>query len=116
MANFDLIGAVSFRKGCYPGQEIVARMQYRGGLKRRMALVHLGGDAAPAPGRKRLQRSVSADQAAGTIANAAPSPDGGSTPSSSPRSKASTGATLHLKSPQGPALTVLSRPPVDAAS
>ena len=32
MANFELVGGVSFRKGCYPGQEIVARMQYRGGL------------------------------------------------------------------------------------
>src|SRR5829696_8456143 len=40
MANFELLGGVSFKKGCYPGQEIVERMQYRGGLKRRMARVH----------------------------------------------------------------------------
>jgi folate-binding protein YgfZ len=37
MANFELVGGVSFKKGCYPGQEIVARTQYRGILKRRMA-------------------------------------------------------------------------------
>jgi folate-binding protein YgfZ len=38
MVNFDLIGGVNFRKGCYPGQEIVARSQYLGKLKRRMLL------------------------------------------------------------------------------
>jgi folate-binding protein YgfZ len=36
MANMDLIGAVSFKKGCYPGQEIVARTQYLGKVKRRL--------------------------------------------------------------------------------
>ena len=35
MLNLDLIGAVSFDKGCYPGQEIVARTHYRGATKRR---------------------------------------------------------------------------------
>lgn len=39
--NLDLIGAVSFTKGCYPGQEIVARMRYRGKLKRRMFSGHI---------------------------------------------------------------------------
>ena len=39
MANMELIGAVNFKKGCYPGQEIVARSQYLGKLKRRMFLV-----------------------------------------------------------------------------
>ncbi|KUM02514.1 hypothetical protein KIF53_03870 [Chromobacterium subtsugae] len=39
MANMELIGAVNFKKGCYPGQEIVARSQYLGKMKRRMFLV-----------------------------------------------------------------------------
>jgi len=39
--NLDLIGAVSFTKGCYPGQEVVARAHYRGTLKRRMYLGHI---------------------------------------------------------------------------
>ena len=39
MVNFELIGGVNFRKGCYPGQEIVARSQYLGKLKRRMSIV-----------------------------------------------------------------------------
>lgn len=38
MVNFELIGGVNFKKGCYPGQEIVARSQYLGKLKRRMAI------------------------------------------------------------------------------
>ena len=36
MVNFELVGGVSFKKGCYPGQEIVARMQHRGKTPRRM--------------------------------------------------------------------------------
>lgn len=38
MVNFELIGGVNFKKGCYPGQEIVARSQYLGKLKRRMSI------------------------------------------------------------------------------
>lgn len=41
MINFELIGGVNFRKGCYPGQEIVARSQYLGKLKRRMAIARI---------------------------------------------------------------------------
>ena len=51
MVNFEQIGGVDFKKGCYPGQEIVARTQYRGILKRRMARAHLAGDARPLPGQ-----------------------------------------------------------------
>jgi folate-binding protein YgfZ len=50
MANMQLIGVVNFKKGCYPGQEVVARMQYRGTLKRRMHLVQLAADHLPAAG------------------------------------------------------------------
>lgn len=49
MANLDLIGGISFTKGCYPGQEIVARMHYLGNLKRRTYRLLIDGDA-PAPG------------------------------------------------------------------
>lgn len=41
--NLDLIGAVSFRKGCYPGQEIVARLRYLGKLKQRMVRIGFRG-------------------------------------------------------------------------
>ena len=50
MANLGALGGVSFKKGCYPGQEIVARMQYLGKLKRRMYLAELETTQLPQPG------------------------------------------------------------------
>ncbi|MCY1490851.1 tRNA-modifying protein YgfZ [compost metagenome] len=50
MINLQAVGGVSFRKGCYTGQEIVARMQYLGRLKRRLHRLALDGDALPEPG------------------------------------------------------------------
>ncbi len=50
MVNFELIGGVNFRKGCYPGQEIVARTQHLGKTKRRMYLAHIAASEAPQPG------------------------------------------------------------------
>jgi folate-binding protein YgfZ len=76
MANFELVGGVSFKKGCYPGQEIVARTQYRGILKKRMALAHLAGDVRPEPGDNVYGASFG-DQAAGKVVSATPSPEGG---------------------------------------
>ena len=62
MVNFELVAGVNFRKGCYPGQEIVARSQYLGKLKRRMFL-GLGKGAVPPPG---ADVSVDAGMGAGT--------------------------------------------------
>lgn len=45
--NLDLIGGVSFTKGCYPGQEVVARAHYRGTVKRRMHLARVDGHHSP---------------------------------------------------------------------
>lgn len=51
MLNLDRLGAIDFRKGCYPGQEVIARTHYLGRIKRRMQLLHLSaGTTAPAPG------------------------------------------------------------------
>ncbi|MCP4980730.1 MAG: folate-binding protein YgfZ [Gammaproteobacteria bacterium] len=50
MANLEALNGVSFKKGCYPGQEIVARMQYLGKLKRRMFLARLETGCLPLPG------------------------------------------------------------------
>ena len=50
MSNLDLLDGINFKKGCYPGQEIVARMQYLGKLKRRMFLVQLNTDICPEAG------------------------------------------------------------------
>lgn len=76
MANLDLTGAVNFKKGCYPGQEIVARMQYLGKNKRRMYLAHVDGDTAPQPGAELFSMEMEG-QSCGLVANAAAAPGGG---------------------------------------
>jgi len=76
MVNLDLIGGVSFSKGCYPGQEIVARTQYLGKLKRRMYRAHIGCANAPQPGDELFSADMEG-QASGMIANAAAAPEGG---------------------------------------
>jgi folate-binding protein YgfZ len=74
MANMELLGGVSFNKGCYPGQEIVARSQYLGKVKRRLFLAHVDSEAAAGDELFSLDLP---DQAAGHIANAAAAPGGG---------------------------------------
>ena len=74
MANMEILGGVSFNKGCYPGQEIVARSQYLGKVKRRLHLAHVEAEARPGD---ELFAPEPADQSAGIIANAAPAPGGG---------------------------------------
>ena len=77
MVNDDLIGAVSFQKGCYTGQEIVARMHYLGKAKRRMVGAHLAiADAAPQPGDAVYGEKLQG-QAIGMVVNAAAAPHGG---------------------------------------
>ncbi len=76
MANLDLIDGINFKKGCYPGQEIVARMHYLGKLKQRMLRLHMAGFTVPRPGEKVYAKSFG-DQAAGTVVAAEPSPEGG---------------------------------------
>ena len=75
MVNYDKIGGVSFHKGCYPGQEVVARTQYLGKVKRHLYRFHAerglpaGGSIYPA--------GSSEAQPCGIIASTAPSPEGG---------------------------------------
>lgn len=51
MVNLDALGGIAFDKGCYTGQEVIARVHYRGAVKRHMRLVRLEGPT-PAPGAK----------------------------------------------------------------
>jgi hypothetical protein len=77
MVNLELINGVSFKKGCYPGQEIVARMQYLGQLKRRMYRLHSkNGEICPAPGAAVYAPDLG-EQAAGHVVDAVPAPAGG---------------------------------------
>jgi tRNA-modifying protein YgfZ len=106
-ANWDLLGGVSFRKGCYPGQEIVARTQYLGRLKERLQLFHV--DAAPPPPATRIYGSIFGDQACGTVVDAAPAPEGGSDLLAVVQLAALDGA-LALGAQDGPGLELLPLP------
>jgi hypothetical protein len=77
MANLQLINGVSFTKGCYTGQEVVARMQYLGTLKRRMYRVRIDTSDCPAPGSELFSASSESGQGAGRVVDARPSPEGG---------------------------------------
>ena len=68
MANLDLIGGISFDKGCYTGQEVVARLHYLGNLKKRMFLVR-GQGPAPLPGSD-IHDAIGDAQAVGDIVDA----------------------------------------------
>ncbi len=74
MLNYESVGGVNFKKGCYPGQEVVARSQFRGTLKRRAFLVHADGELAA--GQEVFHES-DAEQPCGTVVQAAPAPGGG---------------------------------------
>lgn len=77
MLNLQLIDAVSFSKGCYPGQEVVARMHYLGKLKRRMYIVHIEAKAAPEAGTPLIAMNNEEESSAGNIVNAVSHPTRG---------------------------------------
>jgi folate-binding protein YgfZ len=101
MLNYESVGGVSFKKGCYPGQEIVARSQFRGTLKRRAYLVH--ADAELVAGQEVFQASE-AEQPSGTVVQAAANPAGGWDAVVSVQIAAAETGALHAGSASGPAL------------
>ncbi|MGY0194905.1 CAF17-like 4Fe-4S cluster assembly/insertion protein YgfZ [Leptothrix sp. BB-4] len=109
MLNYELVGGVDFKKGCYPGQEIVARSQYLGKLKRRAFL--LAGATQPQPAQE-VFWSEDPQQPAGQVAASAPAgPDGAPALALAELKIGAVGSgTLHLGSAQGPQLQVLGLP------
>jgi len=77
MANLQLLNGVSFQKGCYTGQEIVARTRYLGKLKRRMYLARVHSTTLPRPGEELFSPQADASQSAGRIVAACRHPEGG---------------------------------------
>jgi tRNA-modifying protein YgfZ len=108
MLNYELIGGVDFRKGCYPGQEVVARSQYRGTIKRRMFLFDVDAEAAAG---QEIFHDADPGQPAGLVVNAAPIPG---TPTFTAlvevKLAALDGGSLHLASPQGSSLRRVALP------
>ncbi|MCA3237925.1 MAG: YgfZ/GcvT domain-containing protein [Curvibacter sp.] len=106
MLNYESVGGVNFKKGCYPGQEVVARSQFRGTLKRRGYLAHSVG--ALQAGQE-IYDAAEPDQPCGLVAQAAAAPGGGWDAIVSLQT-ASVASALHVGQVDGPELDVLPAP------
>ena len=106
MLNYESVGGVNFKKGCYPGQEVVARSQFRGTLKRRGYLGH--SDLAPAVGQEIYPAGN--DQPAGIVAQVANAPTGGFDFIASLQTSAAQAGSLKIGTPDGPALQLQALP------
>ncbi len=106
MVNLELVGGVNFKKGCYPGQEIVARSQYRGTLKRRGQLVQA---AAPLVPGQEIFHSADPGQPAGLVALAG-SHGGRYAALAELKLAALDGGTLHAGAADGALLTLAALP------
>jgi folate-binding protein YgfZ len=100
MINFEVLGGVSFKKGCYPGQEIVARSQYRGTLKRRLQVFETD---TPAAVGQEIFNSTDPEQPAGVVAGSGQR-DGRTLIAAEIKLAALEGGSLHLGSAAGPTL------------
>jgi tRNA-modifying protein YgfZ len=107
-ANWDVLGGVNFQKGCYTGQEIVARTQYLGRLKERLFAFH-APSATVATG-ERLWSAAFAEQPCGTVVNAASAPDGGCDLLAVLQLGAAASGDVRLGALDGPALIALPLP------
>ena len=107
MINLQAVGGVSFKKGCYTGQEIVARMQYLGKLKRHLYRLSLQGTELPEPGTPLFAPTHSS--AVGEVVIAARSEQGIELLAVLQAEAAQAGG-IHVTSLQGPSLTLLDLP------
>jgi len=106
MTNLELLGGVSFKKGCFTGQEVVARTQHLGKVKRRMFLAHLDpqeGLAPPLPGDETFSDDIPG-QTSGMVVTAQPAPGGGHDLLAVVHVSSRESSQVHLRAPDGPAL------------
>ena len=106
MLNYESVDGVNFKKGCYPGQEVVARSQFRGTLKRRAFIVE---STAPMAAGQEVFSSLDATQPCGLVAQAAV--DGAHHVAVVELQLSATeNSSLHLGEASGPTLTLLPLP------
>ncbi len=110
MTNMQVINGVSFQKGCYTGQEVVARMQYLGKLKRRMFHIHIETSDKVSPGEKLFSKTSTSGQGPGVIVNAQINPEGGYSALAVINIADAEAGTLQLHNEDGPHISVKSLP------
>ena len=107
MLNYESVGGVNFKKGCYPGQEVVARSQYRGALKRRAQIFHAESELGVG---QEVFHAADAEQPCGIVVAAAPHPLRGWEAIVSLQTSALDGQALTVGGPDGAALQPLALP------
>jgi hypothetical protein len=107
MLNYESVGGVNFKKGCYPGQEVVARSQFRGTLKRR---AYLATSIEPIQAGNDLFAENEPTQPCGVVVQTAPAPTGGYAAIVSMQISAFEAGGVHALSQDGPALTLTAPP------
>ena len=104
MLNYELLGGVSFDKGCFPGQEIIARTQHLGKVKKRMFPAHLEAETEVLAGTD-LYAAEFGEQSCGKVLTATPAPEGGVDMLVSLQLSVHGSGAAHLGSPDGPVLS-----------
>ncbi|MDP1525304.1 MAG: folate-binding protein [Rhodocyclaceae bacterium] len=109
MVNYEhaAVGGVSFQKGCYPGQEVVARTHYLGKVKRRMYRVKLDQEFAPGTD---VFTPEAGDQHCGAVVLTAPSPNSGFESLLVVQSSGAESNDVHVGKPGGPKALLLPMP------
>jgi folate-binding protein YgfZ len=107
MLNFESVGGVNFKKGCYPGQEVVARSQFRGTLKRR---AYLAASLEPLRAGEDLFSESDPTQPCGVVVQVAPAPTGGYEAIVSMQISAFNTGGIHASNLHGAALTLTAPP------
>jgi len=110
MINLDRLGGISFTKGCYVGQEVVARLHYLGQVKRRCLVGSVTTDTAPLPGTVLHSAASKSRQGAGTVTDAVRLPDGRCELLAVVETALADGDDLHLDSVDGPTVTLRAPP------
>lgn len=110
MVNLDLLEAVSYTKGCYPGQEIVARTHYLGRLKQRMYRLHLAAGTEPLPGDPLYSAAFGGGQASGALLLTAPAELSGYDALAVIQTSAIASGPITWNAPDGPAVELMPLP------
>ena len=104
MVNLPQVNGVSFTKGCYPGQEVVARMHYLGKLKKRMYRITIDGLIIPTPGDNLYFGNSENSQSIGQIVDAQLNNNGGLDALAVVQVSAADKGDVHLNDADGPAI------------